>query len=302
MHVRCDKQYRPEGDGGTILWQLMLFKCTGICVLCLVHKCEMRGYLVYLLMVKYSSVLFKFSHSVLDWPALLWNFLWWIFFSNIFRGVCWPYHFQGLYGELELIYLLQSGQMGTVWKQPHLCSCAGWISLSLHSFVVIKLQSTDSVWLIIQPSASQTNQAKQNDERNAGRGINKAEQSTENRSWCCILDLMCPLTAVSMTWSACPQPTVFTIQCLNSPWTHWAWTQQADSFIRNVPYLWYNQSKYYAKKAEDWLVYTKRDQGRQIVGTLFAYSMGLPEGRDVILELNWTEKSKPSTLCKGAWT
>ena len=42
----------------------MLFKCTGICVLCLVHKCEMRGYLVYLLMVKYSSVLFKFSHSV----------------------------------------------------------------------------------------------------------------------------------------------------------------------------------------------------------------------------------------------
>ena len=43
----------------------MLFDCMG----------KMRGYLVYVLIVKYLLILFKFSHSILDWTALSWNFL-----------------------------------------------------------------------------------------------------------------------------------------------------------------------------------------------------------------------------------
>ena len=37
-----------------------------------------------------SSILFKFSHSILDWTALSWNFGG--IFGNNFRGVCGPYH------------------------------------------------------------------------------------------------------------------------------------------------------------------------------------------------------------------
>ena len=40
----------------------MLFECMGICVLSPAHECEMRGSLVYLLVVKYfSSILFKLA-------------------------------------------------------------------------------------------------------------------------------------------------------------------------------------------------------------------------------------------------
>ena len=47
----------------------------GICVLSPAHESEMRGYLVYVLIVKkiISSILFKFSHSILDWTVLSWN-------------------------------------------------------------------------------------------------------------------------------------------------------------------------------------------------------------------------------------
>ena len=38
----------------------------------------------------YLPILFKLSHSILDWTVLLWNF--WGIFWNIFRGVCGPYH------------------------------------------------------------------------------------------------------------------------------------------------------------------------------------------------------------------
>ena len=71
MHVRCDNQYKTGADRGTILEQPMLFECMGrpICVLSPVHESEMRGYLVYLLIVKYLLMLFKFSHSILDWTA-----------------------------------------------------------------------------------------------------------------------------------------------------------------------------------------------------------------------------------------
>ena len=66
MHVRCDNQYKTGADSENILGQPMLFECMGICVLSQAHASEMRGYLVYVLIVKkiLSSILFKFSHSI----------------------------------------------------------------------------------------------------------------------------------------------------------------------------------------------------------------------------------------------
>ena len=64
MNVRYDNLFKTEADGGTVLGQPMLFECMGICILSPEHKCEMRGYLVYLLIVKYLLILFKSSHSI----------------------------------------------------------------------------------------------------------------------------------------------------------------------------------------------------------------------------------------------
>ena len=47
----------------------------GICVLSPAHESEMRGYLLYLLIVKYLLILFKCSHSLLDWTTLSLNVL-----------------------------------------------------------------------------------------------------------------------------------------------------------------------------------------------------------------------------------
>ena len=55
MHVRCDDQYKTGADGETILGQPVLFECMGISVLSPAHESKMRGYLVYLLTVKYLS-------------------------------------------------------------------------------------------------------------------------------------------------------------------------------------------------------------------------------------------------------
>ena len=55
MPVRCDNRYKTGADGGNILGQPMLFECMGISVLSPAHESEMRGYLVYLLIVKYLS-------------------------------------------------------------------------------------------------------------------------------------------------------------------------------------------------------------------------------------------------------
>ena len=52
MHVRCDNQYKTGADRKNILGQPMLFECMGICVLSPAHESEMRGYLVYVLIVK----------------------------------------------------------------------------------------------------------------------------------------------------------------------------------------------------------------------------------------------------------
>ena len=53
MHVRCDNQYKSGADRENILGQPMLFVCTGICVLSPAHESEMRGYLAYVVIVKY---------------------------------------------------------------------------------------------------------------------------------------------------------------------------------------------------------------------------------------------------------
>ena len=53
MHVRCDNQYKTGADRENILGQPMLFECMGICVLSPARKSQMKGYLVYLLIVKY---------------------------------------------------------------------------------------------------------------------------------------------------------------------------------------------------------------------------------------------------------
>ena len=52
MHVSCGNQYKTGADRENILGQLMLFECIGICVLSPAHESEMRGYLVYVLIVK----------------------------------------------------------------------------------------------------------------------------------------------------------------------------------------------------------------------------------------------------------
>ena len=55
MHVRCDNQYKTGADKENILGQAMLFERMGICVLSPAHEHEMRGDLVYVLIVKYLS-------------------------------------------------------------------------------------------------------------------------------------------------------------------------------------------------------------------------------------------------------
>ena len=55
MHVRCDNQYKTGAGRENILGQPSLSECMGICVLSPAHESEMRGYLVYVLIVKYSS-------------------------------------------------------------------------------------------------------------------------------------------------------------------------------------------------------------------------------------------------------
>ena len=66
MHVRYYNQYKTGVDRENILRQPMLFECMGICVLSPAHESEMRGYLVYVLIVK------KISHR--DWTVLSWSF------------------------------------------------------------------------------------------------------------------------------------------------------------------------------------------------------------------------------------
>ena len=52
MHVRCDNKYTTGAERENILGHPMLFECMGVCVLSPAHESEMRGYLVYVLIVK----------------------------------------------------------------------------------------------------------------------------------------------------------------------------------------------------------------------------------------------------------
>ena len=103
MYVRCDNQYKTGADGRNILGQLVLFECMGICVSSPAHESEMRGYLVYLLIVKYLLILFKFSHSIIDWTALSWNGG---RGSKTFLDGSVDHIILGLYSESTLIYIL----------------------------------------------------------------------------------------------------------------------------------------------------------------------------------------------------
>ena len=92
MHVRYDNQYKTGADRGNILGQPRLFECMGICVLSPAHESEMRGYLVYVLIVKYSLHRFCLnSDTVYKIGRPYRGFLGGIF-KNIFRGVCGPCH------------------------------------------------------------------------------------------------------------------------------------------------------------------------------------------------------------------
>ena len=55
MHVRCDNQCKIGADRENILGQPRLFEYICIRVLSPAHESEMRGYLVYVLIVKYLS-------------------------------------------------------------------------------------------------------------------------------------------------------------------------------------------------------------------------------------------------------
>ena len=63
MHVRCDNQYKTGADRENMLGQPMLFECMGICVLSPAHESEMRGYLVYVLIVKIFSQRFRLNSA-----------------------------------------------------------------------------------------------------------------------------------------------------------------------------------------------------------------------------------------------
>ena len=52
-NVICDNQYKTGADRESILGQPRLSECMGICVLSPAHESEMRGYFVYVLIVKY---------------------------------------------------------------------------------------------------------------------------------------------------------------------------------------------------------------------------------------------------------
>ena len=57
MHVRYDNQCKTGADKENIFGQPMLLVCMGICVLSPAQESEMRGYLVYVLIVKKKNLI-----------------------------------------------------------------------------------------------------------------------------------------------------------------------------------------------------------------------------------------------------
>ena len=64
IHVRYDNQYKTGADREKNFGQPMLFECMGIRVLSPAHESEMRGYLVYVLIVKYLSHRFCLNSAI----------------------------------------------------------------------------------------------------------------------------------------------------------------------------------------------------------------------------------------------
>ena len=97
MHVRGDNQYKTGADRENVLGQPILFECMGICVLSPAHESKMRGLpcLCADCKIHIPPILITFSHSILDWTVLSWN---WgggggdLKKKKIFRGVCGPCH------------------------------------------------------------------------------------------------------------------------------------------------------------------------------------------------------------------
>ena len=92
MHVRCDNQYKTAADRGNILGQPRLFECMDICVLSPAHESKMRGYLVYVLTVKYLYHLFCLNSATVYKIGRPFRGILEGFFYNIFRGVRGPCH------------------------------------------------------------------------------------------------------------------------------------------------------------------------------------------------------------------
>ena len=74
----------------------MPFECMGICVLSPALESEMRGYFVYVLIVKYLSQLFCLISATvyIRLNGLIVEF--WGDFSKHFKKVCGPCHLYGL--------------------------------------------------------------------------------------------------------------------------------------------------------------------------------------------------------------
>ena len=86
MHVRCDNLYKTGADRGNILGQPKLFECMGIYVLSPAHKSEMRGYLVYVLIVKYLSHRFYLNSAAVYKIGRPYRGIFWGFFETFLEG------------------------------------------------------------------------------------------------------------------------------------------------------------------------------------------------------------------------
>ena len=79
-------QYKTGADRGNILGQPKLFECMSICVLSPVHKSEMRGYLVDVLIVKYLSHRFCLNSATVYQIGRLTVDIFWGFFETFLEG------------------------------------------------------------------------------------------------------------------------------------------------------------------------------------------------------------------------
>ena len=93
MHVRSNNQYKTGVNRGNILEQPMLFVCMDVCVLSPAHESEMRGYLVYVLIVKYLSHRFRLNLATVYKIGRSYRGIWGgRVKKKILGGVCGPCH------------------------------------------------------------------------------------------------------------------------------------------------------------------------------------------------------------------